>query len=123
MKLKLKPRDGGNAPAQSPVPDLTNKRLARLEDRLAALLAERDKGLPVWVRAPKTSKVKGESTLPEHYSGISRSKLYQLAAEGSIRSTSIREKGQLKGTRLFHLASILSFIERNEANAAERGAE
>jgi hypothetical protein len=121
VKLKLKPRDGGNAPAQSPVPDLTHKRLTRLEDRLAALLAERDKGLPVWVRAPKTSKVKGESTLPEHYSGISRSKLYQLAAEGSIRSTSIREPGQVKGTRLFNLQSILAFIERNEADAAKGG--
>ncbi len=113
MKLKLKPRDGGNAPAQSPVPDLTHKRLTRLEDRLAALLAERDKGLPVWVRSPKSG--------PEHYSGFSRAKLYALAGEGSIRSTSIREPGQLKGTRLFHLGSILALIEKSEA-AAERSA-
>lgn len=113
MKLKLKHRDGGNAPAQSPAPDLTNKRLARLEDRLAALLAERDRGLPVWIRSPKSGA--------EHYSGFSRAKLYSLAAEGSIRSTSIREPGQVKGTRLFNLASILSFIERNEAAAVKGG--
>lgn len=105
---------GGNAPATSPAPDATHKRLTRLEDRLADLLAERDKGLPVWVRAP----VSGH----EYYTGFSRSKLYAIAAEGSIRSTSIREKGQLKGTRLFHLASILAFIEKNEAGAAKEGA-
>lgn len=107
MKLKVKPRDGGNAPAQSPAPDSTHKRLARLEDRLAALLAERDRGLPVWIRSPKSGA--------EHYSGFSRAKLYSLAAEGSIRSTSIREPGQVKGTRLFNLQSILAFIEKSEA--------
>jgi len=113
VKLKLNPRDGGNAPAQSPVPDLIHKRLARLEDRLAALLAERDRGLPVWVRSPKFGT--------EHFTGFSRAKLYALAGEGSIRSTSIREPGQLKGTRLFHLGSILGLIEKSEA-AAERSA-
>ena len=113
MKLKVKPRNGGNAPAQSPAPDSTHKRLARLEDRLAALLAERDRGLPVWVRSPKSGT--------EHFTGFSRAKLYALAGEGSIRSTSIREPGQLRGTRLFELASILSFIERNEAAAAAKG--
>jgi hypothetical protein len=113
VKVKLKPRDGGNAPAQSPAPDLTNKRLTRLEDRLAALLAERDKGLPVWVRSPKSG--------PEHYTGFSRAKLYSLAADGSIRSTSIREPRQVKGTRLFNLQSILAFIEQNEATAAKGG--
>ena len=114
MKLKFNPRNGGNAPAQSPAPDLTQRRLSRLEDRLAALLAERDRGLPVWVRSPKSG--------PEHYSGFSRAKLYALAGEGSIRSTSIREPGQLKGTRLFHLGSILALIEKSEAAAAERSA-
>ena len=36
------------------------------------------------------------------------------------QSLSIREPGKIKGVRLFHLASILAFIERceNEANAA-----
>jgi hypothetical protein len=77
------------------------------------LLAERDKGLPVWIRSPKSG--------PEFYTGFSRAKLYSLAAEGSIRSTSIREPGQLRGTRLFELASILAHIERNAATA-ERSA-
>ena len=103
------------SPATSPAPDATQRRLSRLEDRLAALLAEMDRGLPVWIRSPKSGA--------EHFSGFSRAKLYELAAAGSIRSTSIREPGQLRGTRLFNLASILAFIERNEAAAAGKGAE
>jgi hypothetical protein len=47
----------------------------------------------------------------EFYSGFSRSKLYQLAAEKKIESASIREGNQQKGTRLFRLASLLNYIE------------
>jgi len=79
------------------------------------LLAERDKGLPVWIRSPKSGT--------EHFTGFSRAKLYALAGEGSIRSTSIREPGQIRGTRLFNLASILAFIEGNEAAAAKGAAQ
>jgi hypothetical protein len=121
MSAKSIQSKGITAPATSPAPDATHKRLSRLEDRLNALLAETDKGLPVWIRAPKTNKVEGESTAPEHYSGLSRTKLYALAAARDIRSVSLREPGQLKGTRLFHLASILAFIEKNEAGAAKEG--
>jgi hypothetical protein len=60
----------------------------------------------VWIRAPKSG--------PEHYSGFTRSKLYELDAKGRIRSASIREAGQVKGTRLFNLQSILDFIESCE---------
>jgi hypothetical protein len=34
-----------------------------------------------------------------------------------IRSVSIREPGRIKGVRLFHLDSILAFIERCEKEA------
>ena len=61
------------------------------------------RGLPVWVRAPRRGV--------EFYSGFSRSKLYQLAAEKKIESASIREGNQQKGTRLFRLASLLNYIE------------
>ena len=115
MSLETIKSPGGNAPATSPATDATQRRLSRLEDRLAALLAERDRGLPVWIRSPKSGA--------EHYSGFSRAKLYSLAGEGSIRSTSIREPGQLRGTRLFELASILGFIERNEAAVAKGGSK
>lgn len=81
----------------------------RAPTRAAELASERDGNLPVWVRAPKRGH--------EFYSGCSRPKLYEWAAKGYIRSISIREPGQVKGVRLFHLASILAFIEKCEADA------
>lgn len=71
------------------------------------LLREKRNGLPEWVRANKAG--------PEHYTGLSRSYLYQLAQEGMIRSVSIRRPGQIRGVRLFNLPSILAFIESKEA--------
>jgi hypothetical protein len=79
------------------------------QSRAAQLASERDGNLPVWVRAPKRGH--------EFYSGCSRPKLYEWAVKGFIRSVSIREPGRIKGVRLFHLASILAFIERCEASA------
>ena len=58
---------------------------------------------PTWIRAPKSG--------PEPHTGFSRAKLYELAGKGKIKSVSIRERGQMKGTRLFHLRSILEFID------------
>jgi len=72
----------------------------------AQIMSDRDGSLPVWVRAPKRGH--------EFYSGCTRPKLYEWAGKGFIRSVSIREPGKIKGVRLFHLASILSFIERCE---------
>jgi hypothetical protein len=70
-------------------------------------MSEKSKGLPLWIRAPK----KGA----EYWTGFSRSKLYELAKDGKIRSVSIREPGQEKGTRLFELRSILAFIEAQDS--------
>ena len=72
----------------------------------AQIMRDRDGSLPVWVRAPKRGH--------EFYSGCTRPKLYEWAGKGFIRSVSIREPGKIKGVRLFHLASILGFIERCE---------
>jgi hypothetical protein len=85
--------------------------ISKAYERLGQLLRERDGPLPVWVRPPKTGN--------EYFSGFSRSKLYAEAAKGHIRSVSIRGPGEIKGTRLFELKSILDFIERNAANAEE----
>lgn len=63
--------------------------------------------LPLWIRAP----AKG----PEYWTGFSRSKLYELVKDRKIRSVSIREPGQEKGTRLFELRSILAFIDSQAA--------
>ena len=75
------------------------------------LLQDQAHGLPVWVRSPKQGV--------EFYTGFSRAKLYEGAGKGHFRSVSIRAPGQVKGTRLFNLQSILDFIEKCEQAAAE----
>lgn len=74
-----------------------------LSPTVLELMKERDGLLPVWIRAPKSG--------PEHYCGLSRAKLYELTSAGRIRSISLREPGQVKGVRLFHLASVLTYLE------------
>jgi len=81
-----------------------------LSPKAAELLQEHNGSLPVWIRAPKFGT--------EFFSGFSRAKLYELAGKNLIRSVSIREPGAVKGTRLFHLQSILDFIARCEVEAA-----
>ena len=80
----------------------------RLGPRAEEILADRHGGIPVWIRPPKRGV--------EFYTGMSRAKLYEGATKGHFRSVSIREPGQTKGTRLFHLGSILNFIERCEVS-------
>ena len=94
---------------------MTTDREAKRNDKrslsasVEEILTDRQRDLPVWVRAPKRGY--------EFYSGCSRAKLYEWAGKGFIRSVSIREPGKIKGVRLFHLASILAFIERCESEA------
>ena len=85
-------------------------------------MGDREGNFPVWVRSPKKGL--------EFYTGLSRAKLYQGAADGHFRSVSIREPGQTKGTRLFHLGSILRYIESCEVysmqgsyNRSDKGAQ
>jgi hypothetical protein len=89
--------------------DVTENGKHPAQSRAAQFISDREGNLPVWVRAPTFGH--------EFYSGCSRPKLYEWAAKGFIRSVSIREPGRIKGVRLFHLASILTFIERCEAGA------
>jgi hypothetical protein len=84
----------------------------RLAPQARELLQDRNGNLPVWIRSPKFGT--------EFYTGLSRAKLYELAGTGKIKSVSIRAPGQVKGTRLFSLASIFSFIESCEAGAVEK---
>jgi len=93
-------------------------RKRKLSTTAAELQAERDGLLPCWIRSPKSGT--------EFYTGFTRSFLYALAGDRKIRSVSIRELGQVKGVRLFHLGSILDFVARCEASAnaeAEGGKE
>lgn len=45
------------------------------------------------------------------YSRLSKPKLYQLLNCGLIKSVSLRERGQIKGTRLISFDSLRSFLE------------
>ena len=94
-------------------PDTLERGGRSASTRAAHFIAEHDGDLPVWVRAPKHGY--------EFYSGCSRAKLYEWAAKGFIRSVAIREPGRIKGIRLFHLASILAFIERCAAGMNSNG--
>lgn len=71
---------------------------------------------------PKSDKVSSESgddirrewcRIAEacHFSGISKPKLYQLLNRGDIKSVSLRERGQIKGTRLVSFDSLRDFLE------------
>ena len=42
---------------------------------------------------------------------LSRATLYRLAEAGRIRTTSLRERGQVKGRRLFSYDSIKALLE------------
>jgi hypothetical protein len=42
--------------------------------------------------------------------GLKRSLLYALLADGSIRGVSLRRHGQLRGKRLFDVASVRAFL-------------
>lgn len=92
------------------MPDTRTADRRKLSPKASEVLVERIGPLPVWIRPPARGQ--------EHYTGFSRAKLYELAAAGKVRSVSIREPGQIKGTRLFHLQSVLDFIGRHEKAAA-----
>ena len=87
-------------------PDSNGRLYNTATARAEALLNDRIGPIPVWIRAPKNGA--------ETYTGLTRSFLYQAAAQGLIRTVSIREPGKERGCRLFHLQSILGFIERHE---------
>jgi len=98
------------SPGGTPVaPEATPAVRRKLATTAAELQAERDGHLPIWIRSPKSG--------PEHFTGFSRAKLYELAGDSKIRSVSIREQRQVRGVRLFHLGSILDFVARCEAEA------
>jgi len=47
-----------------------------------------------------------------HIFGICKSTLYRLADDGKIKSSSLRERGKLRGKRLFSCDSIANYIDR-----------
>ena len=56
---------------------------------------------PEWLRLPEATR----------FSGIGRSSLYELMAEGKIKSACIRKRGNTRGIRLISADSISAYIE------------
>ena len=46
----------------------------------------------------------------ERHFGIKRGTLYNLMAEGKVKSVFLRRNGNVHGCRLFHLASVSQYI-------------
>jgi hypothetical protein len=63
---------------------------------------------PEWVRIDEAVRL----------FGLSRSRLYQLIGQKRIKSFSLRERNQIKGTRLLNYDSLCEFFER-EAQAEQ----
>lgn len=56
---------------------------------------------PEWLR-PKD--------IPKYF-GIGRSKVYELIADGKVKSVSLRQRGQKHGTRLVSYDSLAAYFE------------
>jgi len=61
---------------------------------------------PEWARIPDAIR----------FSGIGRSRLYQLIDEGKIRSVCLRERKKSRGIRLIHLPALDAYISSFEGN-------
>lgn len=81
------------------------------DQQVADLLADRQGALPIWFRPPLGHL--------EPFTGLSRTRLYRLAAAGHIRSISLRQPGMLKGTRLFNMPSLLAYLDSQPHQAPE----
>jgi hypothetical protein len=51
--------------------------------------------------------------------GVSRSRLYDLIAERKIKSFALRERNQIKGTRLISFDSLCEFFEKEAQSEQE----
>ena len=56
-----------------------------------------------WIRLPRP----GEQ---EPRTGLTRSVLSRLCAEGKVKSITLRERGKMRGVRLVSLESLLSYL-------------
>ncbi|MBA3963954.1 MAG: hypothetical protein H0X40_18940 [Chthoniobacterales bacterium] len=65
-----------------------------------------------WIKAP----VRGYC--PD--TGLTRAAFYQLADGGKIKTACIRKPGAIRGNRLFHLGSVLAFLDVTAQETAAR---
>jgi excisionase family DNA binding protein len=69
--------------------------------------------------SPSTTATSARTVLPEWmrvaeacaYSRLSKPKLYQLLNAGRIKTVSLKERGQVRGTRLISSDSLRAFLE------------
>lgn len=54
------------------------------------------------------------------YSRLSKPKIYDLLNRGLIRSSSLRERGQIKGTRLICFDSLRQFLNSRASGGQEQ---
>ncbi|WP_395718779.1 helix-turn-helix domain-containing protein [Prosthecobacter sp.] len=52
------------------------------------------------------------------YSRVSKPKLYDLLNRGLVKSVSLKERGQIKGTRLISFSSLKAFLESRASGGA-----
>jgi len=65
--------------------------------------------LPEWIDARRAN----------HLFTICKSTLYRLADEGKLRTSSLRERGKLRGKRLFSTVSLQNLIESRASGGEE----
>jgi len=68
---------------------------------------------PEWVRIPDAMK----------FSGIGRSRLYELIESGKIRSVCLRKREKLRGIRLVSIRSLRDFIDSFDRDGKQRADE
>lgn len=59
---------------------------------------------PEWVRLPKAGACCA-------WTGLSRTRLWNLLESSPIKTISLRRKGTAKGVRLIHLQSLLEYLD------------
>lgn len=60
-----------------------------------------DQTLPIWIRVPEAVRI----------TGLSRSKIYELMAEGKIRNASLKTGDMHHACRVIDRADLLRFID------------
>jgi len=68
-------------------------------------ISEKQNLKPEWIRVPDAV----------HVSGISRSSLYELFADGEIKTACLRKRNALRGIRLINYDSLMAYIESQVA--------
>ena len=69
---------------------------------------------PEWIRLPRP----GEQ---EPRTGLTRSVISRLCAEGKVKSITLRERGKLRGVRLVRLESLLGYLRNLDATQNANG--